>query len=157
MKDEKSKEDISHDVSGSKFLLVKSAYRQEVIDQLQEGAVEALEEYGATFETVEVHGSLEIPAVISLAEKSGKNYDGYIALGCILKGETIHDEVIAYTVYEKIQDMVIDRDLAIGCGVLTVNTLEQAVERADPKQENRGREAALAALQIVAVKQFLKA
>lgn len=156
MKDENVKENVSADISGAKFLLVKSAYRQEVIDQLEEGAVEALKEYGASHESVEVHGSLEIPAAISLAEKSDKNYDGYIALGCILKGETIHDEVIAYTVYEKIQDMVIDRDMAIGCGVLTVNTLEQAIERADPKQQNRGREAALAAIQIAALRKHLR-
>ncbi len=156
MKDENVSEKLSGDVSGLKFLLVKSAYREDVIDQLQEGVVEALNEYGVTYETVEVHGSLEIPAAISLAAKSDKKYDGYVALGCVLKGETIHDEVIAYTVYSKLQDMVLNRDLPIGCGILTVNTPERAVERADPKQQNRGREAALAALQIAALKTHLK-
>jgi 6,7-dimethyl-8-ribityllumazine synthase len=127
--------------------IVKSRYRPEIIDGLFQGAVAVLEQAGATHEVVEVSGSLEIPAAVSFLEKSGKTeYDGYVVLGCILKGDTIHDEVIAYTVFGDLDHMACRRQLAIGNGILTVNTVAQAEERADPKRQNRGGEAAKAAL-----------
>lgn len=153
MKDESLIFDLKTPVKGAHFLIVKSAYRKAVIDRLVDGVIATLKEYGVTFETIDVHGSLEIPAAIALAEDSDEDFDGYIALGCILKGETIHDEVIAYTAYQALQDMSVNRNLAIGCGILTVNTEAQAIERADPAQQNRGREAALAALQMLGIRQ----
>lgn len=136
-----------------KILIVRSAYRKDIIDNLAKGVEEAFEEYNVASESIEVHGSLEIPGAIALAQGSKKyNFDGYVGLGCVLKGETIHDEVIAYAAYNALQKMVIEQGLAIGCGILTVNTEAQAQERADPARQNRGREAALATLQMIALK-----
>ncbi|MGE4314376.1 MAG: 6,7-dimethyl-8-ribityllumazine synthase [Pseudobdellovibrionaceae bacterium] len=153
---------LSHSVVGvpafqskPRVLIVRSAYRAEIIDGLYTGALEALSECGAIVESVTVHGSLEIPGAIALHEKAGKAYDAYIALGCILKGDTIHDEVIAYTAYQSLQDMIVGQGLCIGCGILTVNTVEQAEERASPERQNRGREAALAALHMLSLKRSL--
>lgn len=139
-----------------KILIVESAYRKDIINNLVKGATAELEEAGASYDRVEVHGSLEIPGVIAYAEKFRRDYDGYIAIGCILKGETIHDEVIAYAAYEALQKMAVEEHLAIGCGILTVNTLAQAEERADPQRQNRGAEAARAALQMIEIRRKFK-
>lgn len=135
------------------FAVVRSKYRPEIIGGLYEGAKAVLDQAGATHEIIEVTGSLEIPAAISMLEKSGKDFAGYVALGCILKGDTIHDEVIAYTVFGDIDRMACKKHLAIGNGILTVNTVAQAEERADPKRQNRGGEAARAALAMAELKQ----
>jgi len=136
----------------SHFAVVRSKYRPEIIGGLYEGAKAALDQAGVTHEIIEVTGSLEIPAAISMLEKSGKDFDGYVTLGCILKGDTIHDEVIAYTVFGDIDRMACKKQLAIGNGILTVNTVAQAEERADPKRQNRGGEAAKAALAMAELK-----
>ena len=136
-----------------RILIVKSAYRKDIIDMLEHGATEILHQAYAKVEVAEVHGSLEIPAVISYAAESAQDYDGYVALGCVLKGETIHDEVIAYSAYKALLDLEIQKDVAVGCGILTVNTPEQAYERAHPQQQNRGAEAAIACLHLIAMKQ----
>lgn len=135
------------------FAVIRSRYRPEIIDGLAAGAIAVLGDAGVTHEVIEVTGSLEIPAAVSFLEKSrAKRFDGYVVLGCILKGDTIHDEVIAYTVFGDLDRMACERHLAIGNGVLTVNTVAQAEERADPKRQNRGGEAARAALAMMEMK-----
>ncbi|MAM33958.1 MAG: 6,7-dimethyl-8-ribityllumazine synthase [Micavibrio sp.] len=136
-----------------RILVVKSAYRKDIIDMLEHGATDVLHQAYAKVETLEVHGSLEIPAAISYAAKSSQGYDGFLGLGCILKGATIHDEVIAYSAYKSLLDLETTQDLAIGCGILTVNTEQEAYERAHPQHQNRGAEAAIAVLGLIHIKQ----
>lgn len=139
-----------------KIAIVASRYRAEIIDLLTIGAGEEIQKHGGRYDVYKVHGSYELPAVISYLDRSAqKQYDAYVALGCILKGETIHDDVIARAVYDGLQRLSTDRNLAIGSGVLTVNTQDQAFERADPKRQNRGKEAAIAALDLLQLKQDL--
>tara|TARA_Y100001001_G_scaffold151777_1_gene163716 strand:+ start:616 stop:1089 length:474 start_codon:yes stop_codon:yes gene_type:complete len=139
-----------------KIAIVASRYRPEIIDLLTIGAGEEIQKHGGSYDVFKVHGSYELPTVISYLDRSAQNqYDAYVALGCVLKGETIHDEVIARAVYDSLQRLATDRNLAIGSGVLTVNTQEQAFDRADPKRQNRGAEAALAALDLLQLKQDL--
>ena len=136
----------------SHLAIVKSKYRPEIIAGLYRGAVAVLDEAGASHEAVEVSGSLEIPAAVAILESGETSFDGYVVLGCILKGETIHDEVIAYTVFGDLDRIACKKRLALGNGILTVNTEAQAQERADPKRQNRGGEAARAALAMLALK-----
>lgn len=137
-----------------KILIVCSAYRQEFVDKLRDGCVAVLDAAGAAHETIYVHGANEIAAAISYAHQSKqKHYDGYVSLGCLMKGDTIHDEVIAYPLYQEIQKLMVDHQLAIGNSVLTVNSDAEALDRADPAKQNRGGEAGHAALQLVSLKQ----
>lgn len=129
------------------FAVVTSTYRQDVIDMQFEGATAELDKAGVSYDRIQVSGALEIPAAVSLLQKSGKvQYDGYVVLGCIIKGETIHDEVIAYTAFKALDEIARAGSLPIGNGILTVNTKEQAIARGDVAQQNRGGEAAKAAL-----------
>lgn len=137
-----------------KILIARSLYREEVIGMLAAGARAVLEDAGAEIEEAGVHGSLELPAAVALdSTRSPRLFDAYVVLGCIIKGETIHDEVIAYCAFEALQRLATEHRMAIGNGILTVNTLEQAMERADPKRQNRGAEAARAALDMLSLQQ----
>jgi len=147
-------EAVSFDPSEAPHLLiVGTMYRPEIVSQLVAGASARLKEAGASYDLLEVHGAYEIPAAIAMAEASADvAYDGYIALGCLLKGETIHDEVVAYPCYHALQDLAVEKHIALGNAVLTVQTLEQAKARANPDRENRGAEAASAALHMIHLK-----
>ena len=133
--------------------IIKSNYRPDIVDLLLQGSASILEQNGAVFEIIEVSGSLEIPQAMNYLLSSTKSeYQGYVALGCILKGETIHDEVIAYTVFKAIDELSRKFKMPVGNGILTTNTLEQAKERASPEGQNRGGEAAKAALKMLEIK-----
>jgi 6,7-dimethyl-8-ribityllumazine synthase len=137
--------------------IVRSKYRPEIVDLLFQGATAVLKAAGAEYSVYEVAGSLEIPAAVELLQKSGKRFDGYVTLGCVMKGATIHDEVIAYTIFPAL-DQIARRDgVAIGNGVLTVSTEAQAFERADPNFQDRGGEAARAALGMIGLRAILSA
>jgi len=104
---------------------------------------------GATWEVLTVPGALEIPAAIAFADASG-DYDGYVALGCVIRGETYHFEVVAGESARAIMALTLD-GLAIGNGILTVENEAQALVRADPAQKDKGGEAAKAALALLAL------
>lgn len=139
------------ETSRPRVLIVQSAYRPEIVADLARGATAALADASATIETVTASGALEIPGIIAMAARAGR-FDAYVALGCILKGETIHDDVVARACFDAIMSLTVDHHLAIGNGVMTVNTLAQAQERADPARQNRGAEAATAALSLLSAK-----
>lgn len=132
-----------------KFALVRAPYRKDVTDLLDTAIREEITKFDGYVEVFDVHGAFEIPTLIAMLDKSDKGFDAYITIGCILKGETIHDEVIAYPVYDALSRLQIDRGIIIGNAILTVNTKEQAIKRADPNQENRGGEAVKAALGLL--------
>jgi 6,7-dimethyl-8-ribityllumazine synthase len=144
-------------------LLVVEARFYEDIGALQMQGVKAVfDRAGATFDALTVPGALEIPAAILFAirgldfDPTRRRYDGYVALGCVLKGGTMHDEIVGTESARALQDIALQHVLAIGNGILTCNTREQALERADPARMDRGGAAAEAALRMIELKQHFR-
>lgn len=133
------------------ILIVESPYYDDVADHLAIGSIDALENAGATYERLQVPGALEIPGAIKLSSKN-KKYDGFVALGCVIRGETSHYDVVAIESARALMDLTINYDLAIGNGILTCDNMEQAVVRADPAQKNKGRDAVGAVLSLIEIK-----
>src|SRR6185295_1753070 len=127
--------------------MVISPYYRGVADMVQRGAEAAAKEAEATLDRVFVPGAFEIPAAIALA---GRAYDGYVALGCVVRGETSHYDYVCGESARALMDLSL-RGFAIGYGILTVNTLPQAEERADPARGDKGGEATRAALSMAAL------
>ncbi len=137
-------------VEGARVLLVVAPYHRSVTDLLQQGAEAVLAREGVRFETVEVPGALEIPSAIAIAAAS-RLFHAYVALGCVIRGETIHFELVASESCRGLVELGIRERLAIGNGILTVDSLEQAMERADPARQDKGGHAARAALALLAL------
>ncbi|MCK6418973.1 MAG: 6,7-dimethyl-8-ribityllumazine synthase [Alphaproteobacteria bacterium] len=132
-----------------RILIVESRFHAQVADWLLRGARALLADAGAVHDTVQVPGALEIPAVISYARD---DYDGFVALGCVMRGATYHFEVVANESARGLMDLMVQQGLAIGNGILTCETIEQALERADPARQDRGGAAAQAAMALVNLK-----
>jgi 6,7-dimethyl-8-ribityllumazine synthase len=132
------------------ILLVVAPYYQEIADQLVAGASAAIFAAGHTAEIIHVPGALEIPAAIAMAHKSG-HYAGYVALGCVIRGETSHYDIVAGESARGLQILALEQFAAIGNGILTCETLEQARVRADMAQGNKGGEAAQAAIKMLEI------
>ena len=135
----------------AKFLIVEARFYDHLNDQLIQGAKDALKAAGHKSEVLTVPGALEIPAAIAFADQSG-DYDGYVAIGVVIRGETYHFEIVAGESARGIMALTID-GLAIGNGILTVEDEAQAQVRADPAQKDKGGEAARAALTLHALKE----
>ena len=135
----------------AKFLIVEARFYDHLNDMLVAGAKAALEAAGHQAEVLTVPGALEIPGAISLAEES-EQFDGYVAIGVVIRGETYHFEIVAGESARGIMALTMD-GVAIGNGILTVENEAQALERADPAQKDKGGEAAKAALALHALKE----
>ncbi|WP_455373926.1 6,7-dimethyl-8-ribityllumazine synthase [Limibacillus halophilus] len=129
-------------------LIVEARFYEDIADELVKGAVAALEEAGATYERIAVPGAFEIPAAISFADIGGE-YDGYLALGCVIRGETTHYDYVCEESARKLMDLSADRALAIGYGILTCENDEQAWERARVDRKDKGGDVAKACLRMV--------
>ena len=140
----------------AKLLIVTARYYQDISNALEQGATEALEQAGALYDIVEVPGALEIPAAIAMAAPSNQ-YDGYVALGSIIRGETSHYDIVAGESARGLNDLAIHQHLPIGNGVLTTENKAQAEARADITRGNKGGFAAKAALRMTALKSNWKA
>jgi 6,7-dimethyl-8-ribityllumazine synthase len=136
---------------GARLLLVIAPYYSGVAGQLQRGAEAVAREAEAVLDRVDVPGAFEIPAAIALAAKA-KAYDGFVALGCVVRGETSHYDYVCGESARGLMDLSVRRRLPIGYGILTVDTLAQAEERADPAQGDKGGEATRACLAMIALK-----
>ena len=132
------------------FLIVEARFYGAIADAQLAGATAALQAAGATWDRLTVPGALEIPAAIAFADSAG-GFDGYIALGCVIRGETYHFEVVAGESARALMALTLD-GLAIGNGILTVENEAQAWARARIVEKNKGGEAASAALAMVAIK-----
>lgn len=147
------------DVRGSRAVIVEARFYDDIQDALLQGAVAELEAAGVTHDVVTVPGALEIPAAIAIAfdaaEKNGKPYDAAIALGCVVRGETFHFEIVSMESSRGLMDLSINRRIPLGNGILTVNTDEQAWARAKPDDLNKGGDAARAALAMLRLKRRL--
>jgi 6,7-dimethyl-8-ribityllumazine synthase len=143
------------------LLIVEARFYEDIADELLSGAVAVLEGAGATFDRVSVPGALEIPAAIAMAlyavEDGGTDYDGFIALGCVIRGETSHYDIVAGESARALMDLAIEECLALGNGVITCENGEQAWARARVSEKNKGGGAAQAALAMIAVRERLGA
>ena len=141
------------------LLIVEARFHEGLADALLDGAKAALDEAGATCDVVTVPGALEVPAVIAFAEEAaeegGTEYDGYVALGCVIRGETYHFEIVANESSRGLMDLATHGLLAIGNGILTVETVEQAWVRARREDGDKGGFAARAALTMIALRERL--
>ena len=137
------------------ILIVEARFYAHISDQLLDGATAALEAGGAHFERIAVPGALEIPPTIGFAAKADKNYDGYIALGCVIRGDTIHFEIVSMESSRALMDLAVARRMPLGNGIITVNTDAQAWARARPAELNKGGDAARAALAMLRIKRRL--
>ncbi len=132
-----------------KLLIVVAPYYKDIADNLVAGAKAEIEAAGGTWELVEVPGALEVPTAISIADRMS-NFDGYVALGCVIRGETTHYDTVCNDSSRAIQMMGLS-GLCIGNGILTVENRRQAEVRADTKDQNKGGGAAAAALHLIAL------
>lgn len=132
-----------------KLLIVASPYYKDIYDMQVAGAVAEIEAAGGSYDLIDVTGALEIPTSIAIAERMS-NFDGYVALGCVIRGATTHYDTVCNDSSRALQLLGL-QGVCIGNGILTVENHEQAVERADPAQMNKGAGAAAAALHLVAL------
>lgn len=139
-----------------RILIATSRYYEHVSSELEAGVMETLENEDVVSELVEVPGAFEVPGIIAMAADSAL-YDGYIALGCVIRGETSHYDYVCGESARGLMSLAVDRRLAIGYGILTVENEAQAMARADRKQKNKGRDAAIACLEMLKLrKKFVR-
>jgi 6,7-dimethyl-8-ribityllumazine synthase len=147
------------DISGARALIVEARFYDDIQDALLEGAVAELRAAGVGHDVITVPGALEIPAAIAMAieagEKGGKPYDAAIALGCVIRGETIHFEIVSMESSRGLMDLAVAKKFPLGNGILTVNNEEQAWARARANELNKGGDAARAALAMLRIKRRL--
>lgn len=144
---------------GAHILIVEARFYEEISDRLLAGAVAVLEGAGATYDRITVPGALEVPAAIAMAldaaRRRRKPYDGVVALGCVIQGETYHFDLVANESARALMDLAVDRQLALGNGILTVDNQAQAYARLGGDHGHKGAAAARAALAMVALRQTL--
>jgi 6,7-dimethyl-8-ribityllumazine synthase len=140
-------------------LLIESPYYEYISEQLALGAIAELEEAGATFDRIQVPGALEIPQALAIAVKAGLapygaprwRYHGAVALGCVIRGETSHYDIVAGESARALMDLATTHGVPVGNGILTVETEDQAMERASIEDGNKGGDAVLACLRLIDV------
>ena len=131
-----------------RVLVAISRYYRHISDELEAGALEVLDAAGAKVTVMEVPGAFEIPGLIAMAADSGR-FDGALALGCVIRGETSHYDYVCGESARGLMDLIVQRRQAIGFGILTVENEAQALARADRKRKNTGAEAAHACLAMI--------
>ena len=138
--------------TNKKVLVVCSPYYKDITENLIKGAIKVLKSNSVEYKIINVPGALEIaPSIKIYSEKSSKDilFDGFVALGCIIRGETYHFEIVSNESARALSDLSITYSLPIGNGILTVENKEQAIERSDPLRLNKGASAALACLSLI--------
>jgi 6,7-dimethyl-8-ribityllumazine synthase len=144
----------------ARILVVEARFYDDIADVLLAGATRALEAAGVAFDRLTVPGSLEIPAAIAIAldaaERAKKPYDGVAALGCVIRGDTIHFDIVAQQSARAIMDISIARRIPIGNGIVTVDTESQAFARARMEEGDKGGAAVRATLALVRLKRTLR-
>lgn len=147
------------DISGARALIVEARFYDDIQDALLEGATDELNRAGVTHDLLTVPGALEIPAAIAIAldaaESAGKPYEAAIALGCVVRGDTFHFEIVCVESARALMDLSVTRRLPLGNGIVTVDTDEQAWTRARKTELNKGGDAARAALAMLRIKRRL--
>jgi len=144
---------------GARILVVEARFYEEIADALLAGAMQALEEAKASVDCISVPGSLEIPTAIAIAadaaQRRRRPYDGAVALGCVIRGETIHFEIVSHQSARGLMELSLARGLPVGNGIITVENEAQAFARARMDEQDKGGDAARAALALVGLKRRL--
>ena len=147
------------DGKGARILIVEARYYDDIADALLAGATKVLKEARAEFDCITVPGSLEIPSAIAMAldaaQRRRRPYDGVVALGCVIRGDTIHYEIVSHQSARGLMDLSISCKVPIGNGIITVDTEAQAWARARITEQDKGGDAARAALALIALRQRL--
>lgn len=143
-----------------RILIVEGRFYSDLSDELLNGAKSTLDAHGAVYDVITVPGALEIPAIVAIADEGGHrpagvSYDGYVALGVVIRGETHHFDIVANESARGLMDLAISRKLAIGNGILTVEDEDQAWARARVSEGDKGGGAALACLDVIGHKRIL--
>lgn len=144
------------------IMIVEARFYPDIADELARGAIAALDAAGASHERLDVPGAFEIPVAIRYAIRArdfyvaGRRFDGYVALGCVIRGETSHYDYVCRESARGLQQLALDYTLAIGYGVLTVDNREQARVRAAIADGNKGGSAAEACLAMIALKRHFR-
>ena len=139
----------------ARMLLVRAPYYQAVVDGMTEAALRILGEAGATHAVLDAAGAFELAQAIRIALRGRERFDGFVALGCVVRGETDHYDFICAASMNGLMDVALQYGIALGTGLLTVDTLAQATARSGPDGHNKGAEAAVAALrQVNAIRRF---
>jgi len=142
-------------------LIVEARFYEDIADELVRGAVAELERAGATYERLSVPGAFEIPGAIAFVLRGMAGgahraaFDGFVALGCVIRGQTTHYDYVCSESARGLQDLAINDGAAVGFGILTVENAEQAWERADINRRNKGAAAAAACLRMIEIKRAL--
>ncbi|WP_377295547.1 6,7-dimethyl-8-ribityllumazine synthase [Rhizobium sp. SGZ-381] len=143
------------------LLIVEARFYDDMADALLDGATSALTEAGATYDVVTVPGALEIPPAIAMAldaaEQGGVNYDGFVALGMVIRGETYHFDIVSNESSRALMDLAVSESLAIGNGIMTVENDDQAWARVKKSEKDKGGFAARAALSMIELREKLGA
>lgn len=136
---------------GLHFLIVEGRAYPDIAEEMKRGAVAVLEGAGASFETIAVPGAMEVPVAIAMALETGR-FDGYVALGCVIRGQTNHYAAVAGESIRALAELAVVDALPLGIGILTVETEAQAWIRANVKDQDRGGDAARSALALAGIK-----
>jgi len=148
-------------IPGARILIVEARFYDDIADELLRGARGAVEAAQATMDVLTLDGALEIPATVAIAldaaEKAGKPYDAVVALGCVIRGETGHYDIVAGESARALMDLSVARKIPLANGILTVENEEQAWTRASVNELNKGAGAVEAALAVLRIKKKLEA
>ena len=139
-----------------RILVIEARFYDAISDALLEGALDVLQDARVEITKVTVPGALEVPHVISFAENAGSGFDGYVALGCVIRGETTHYDYVCQESARGLMDLAIDHQLAIGNGIITVENEDQAWARASKDKKDKGGFAANAVLKMIKIREELK-
>ena len=142
-------------IQGARIAIVEARYYEHINDLLISGITARLEQAGCSLTRIEVPGALEIPPAIALCQ-SHESFDGYVAVGCVIRGETTHYELVAQESSRGLTDLATRQCALIGNAILTVENEDQALVRADPDNQNKGGHAAEAVIRLVALKRQLE-
>jgi 6,7-dimethyl-8-ribityllumazine synthase len=132
------------------ILIIEARFYEEISDMLLAGAVEAIEDAGCTYETIEVPGALEMPLCMKYACEAGE-YDAVVALGAVIRGETTHYDIVSEDSCRGLMQISLDYSMPFGNGIQTCENMEQTIARADKNQKNKGGGAARAALRMLEI------
>jgi 6,7-dimethyl-8-ribityllumazine synthase len=144
---------------GARILIVEARFYDDIADALLAGATKALKEAHAAFDCISVPGALEIPTALAIALDAAaqrrRPYDGAVGLGCVIRGDTIHFEIVSHQSARGLMELSVARKIPIGNGIITVDTEAQAWARASVEEHDKGGDAARAALALIGIKQRL--
>jgi 6,7-dimethyl-8-ribityllumazine synthase len=153
--------DNTGDLADARILIVEARFYDDIADALLAGATRALEQAGVKFDRLTVPGALEIPAAIAIAveaaDKRKRPYDGAVALGCVIRGDTIHFEIVSQESARALMDYAVTQRFPVGNGILTVDTESQAWARARMEEADKGGDAVRAYLAMVTLKRRVAA